>query len=134
MMPTAAAAAKARPCSRARKKAIGAEVSGRPTSQPPTAGPQRRPARLAVPIRTGVVTSLRTRLSRRGLLHGRDDDVGGRALQEVLDVVHRAQQPVADDLGRLTRVVGREHHGVEADRKSTRLNSSHITISYAVFC
>src|SRR5437667_5072641 len=28
---------------------------------------------------------------------------------------------------------GREHH-VEIDRKSTRLNSSHITISYAVFC
>src|SRR5437773_5925268 len=29
-----------------------------------------------------------------------------------------------------------EHHPVERrrDRKSTRLNSSHITISYAVFC
>src|SRR5437773_6745571 len=25
-------------------------------------------------------------------------------------------------------------HSVESDRKSTRLNSSHITISYAVFC
>src|SRR5437773_6353817 len=25
-------------------------------------------------------------------------------------------------------------HGQETDRKSTRLNSSHITISYAVFC
>src|SRR5437773_5954361 len=25
-------------------------------------------------------------------------------------------------------------HGAEIDRKSTRLNSSHITISYAVFC
>src|SRR5437773_9740044 len=25
-------------------------------------------------------------------------------------------------------------HLVDADRKSTRLNSSHITISYAVFC
>src|SRR5207248_7715678 len=25
-------------------------------------------------------------------------------------------------------------HGIEADRKSTRLNSSHRTISYAVFC
>src|SRR5437773_8548315 len=36
---------------------------------------------------------------------------------------------------------GREDHGLEqhdrsgdGDRKSTRLNSSHITISYAVFC
>src|SRR5256885_5732780 len=27
---------------------------------------------------------------------------------------------------------GRVHHG--ADRKSTRLNSSHLVISYAVFC
>src|SRR5437773_5606651 len=25
-------------------------------------------------------------------------------------------------------------HGIALDRKSTRLNSSHITISYAVFC
>src|SRR5437667_3275087 len=29
---------------------------------------------------------------------------------------------------------GRARHGDSADRKSTRLNSSHITISYAVFC
>src|SRR5256885_16017033 len=28
----------------------------------------------------------------------------------------------------------RELLGVEADRKSTRLNSSHLVISYAVFC
>src|SRR5207248_8648973 len=28
----------------------------------------------------------------------------------------------------------REHGGVAVDRKSTRLNSSHRTISYAVFC
>src|SRR5699024_12439819 len=25
-------------------------------------------------------------------------------------------------------------HGLEQDRKSTRLNSSHVSISYAVFC
>src|SRR5437667_3871295 len=30
--------------------------------------------------------------------------------------------------------VGGESLGIAADRKSTRLNSSHITISYAVFC
>src|SRR5699024_11675355 len=34
------------------------------------------------------------------------------------------------DLGELVRVVRRKH----ADRKSTRLNSSHVSISYAVFC
>src|SRR5256885_5445225 len=29
---------------------------------------------------------------------------------------------------------GRELQGLEQDRKSTRLNSSHLVISYAVFC
>src|SRR3712207_8361629 len=29
---------------------------------------------------------------------------------------------------------GFEHHGQAGDRKSTRLNSSHANISYAVFC
>src|SRR2546430_8488099 len=29
---------------------------------------------------------------------------------------------------------GHAHHEVDADRKSTRLNSSHSQISYAVFC
>src|SRR5437667_12430615 len=32
----------------------------------------------------------------------------------------------------ITTLVGKYHD--ERDRKSTRLNSSHITISYAVFC
>src|SRR2546430_4957069 len=31
-------------------------------------------------------------------------------------------------------LVGRDLHGVGQDRKSTRLNSSHSQISYAVFC
>src|SRR5437773_5537358 len=35
--------------------------------------------------------------------------------------------------GRGARDAG-EHHARDEDRKSTRLNSSHITISYAVFC
>src|SRR5437868_11885543 len=29
---------------------------------------------------------------------------------------------------------GRESGGIVTDRKSTRLNSSHVSISYAVFC
>src|SRR2546426_6361478 len=29
---------------------------------------------------------------------------------------------------------GERHRGVAQDRKSTRLNSSHLVISYAVFC
>src|SRR3712207_693645 len=62
-MPTEAEAAKLAPWSSARKKAMGPEVNGMPTSHPPTAAPQRRPARLAAPIRVGVTTSFRIRLS-----------------------------------------------------------------------
>src|SRR5690625_5463446 len=29
---------------------------------------------------------------------------------------------------------GEDYHGSTTDRKSTRLNSSHVAISYAVFC
>src|SRR3712207_8000850 len=32
------------------------------------------------------------------------------------------------------RPTGESHSGAERDRKSTRLNSSHANISYAVFC
>src|SRR5690606_22104444 len=51
------------------------------------------------------------------------------------------------DIGRVVQVAAVEHHGIaqrrlqrceiraaELDRKSTRLNSSHVKISYAVFC
>src|SRR5262249_51411943 len=62
MVPAAAAAANAAPCSRARINATGAEVRGSPTSQPLTAGPQRRPARLAARIRAGVRATWRTRV------------------------------------------------------------------------
>src|SRR3712207_8329887 len=54
-----------------------------------------------------------------------DGDVGG-----LLD--HPSNDPVADRRG----VLGHEVRvgPIEKDRKSTRLNSSHATISYAVFC
>src|SRR3712207_8104899 len=52
-----------------------------------------------------------------------------------------AEEPVAAAIDRLERdrVVGRRCHHVDVeadwrDRKSTRLNSSHANISYAVFC
>src|SRR3712207_8099378 len=53
-----------------------------------------------------------------------------------------ALQPVGDDLPRLAGVRPAERPAEEAlgrplvplDRKSTRLNSSHANISYAVFC
>ncbi len=53
------------------------------------AGPGR--ARMALRYFTGATTTSR-----------------GCALQEVLDVLHRAQEPIADDLGRLARIVRRK--------------------------
>ncbi len=41
-----------------------------------------------------------------GLLVRGDDEIGGRALEESLDVLDRAEQAVADHLGGLARVVG----------------------------
>src|SRR5207249_5322463 len=41
-------------------------------------------------------------------------------------------QPVRD--GELIRLRGAPRRGEQRDRKSTRLNSSHVSISYAVFC
>src|SRR5579885_3813144 len=40
-------------------------------------------------------------------------------------------EPVADERGNGAECV---RAGVTEDRKSTRLNSSHVSISYAVFC
>src|SRR5688572_32567326 len=49
--------------------------------------------------------------------------------------VYALALPVAAGLAWLTFEVGPEaRNGAEADRKSTRLNSSHSQISYAVFC
>src|SRR5690606_42037523 len=44
--------------------------------------------------------------------------------------------PTAEDVGDARPVVHSSAHwfGLARDRKSTRLNSSHVKISYAVFC
>src|SRR5437667_616675 len=49
-----------------------------------------------------------------------------RRSADLLDVLRRKDDRAARLANRL--------HRVPEDRKSTRLNSSHITISYAVFC
>src|SRR3712207_8603244 len=75
----------------------------------------------------------------------RDGDVLGRALgvgqQLHRQVGRRGGQRLGDLLGARrhpARAVGQDDDGVvggeAADRKSTRLNSSHANISYAVFC
>src|SRR2546426_5353723 len=43
-------------------------------------------------------------------------------------------RPIARDLQRPETVIGETGGQNEIDRKSTRLNSSHLVISYAVFC
>src|SRR5437870_9073266 len=47
--------------------------------------------------------------------------IGGNLAPELMEAVRVVQDP--DDT-----------HGFHQDRKSTRLNSSHVAISYAVFC
>src|SRR3712207_6848418 len=64
---------------------------------------------------------------------------GGRAPQLVAGEadlhVDVGQQAVDDGRGGVERrLLRREQVSVRVDRKSTRLNSSHANISYAVFC
>src|SRR3712207_7420429 len=47
---------------------------------------------------------------------------------------HRADAAERQGLGRLDRDLPPVHVAQPVDRKSTRLNSSHANISYAVFC
>src|SRR5216683_4505969 len=54
-----------------------------------------------------------------------------RFLNRVVGVVERAEHPVAVEVERPPVWLDQER---ERDRKSTRLNSSHDQISYAVFC
>src|SRR5690606_39606124 len=72
----------------------------------------------------------------RGLVHEREHrcrDRPGLLARGVGDdqVEVAGAGPVGGGGGRLERVRAR---GNETDRKSTRLNSSHVKISYAVFC
>src|SRR5256885_13996312 len=58
------------------------------------------------------------------------------SLHDALPICHHAPHP---DLARAAGRSGQAHRRVPArrplgDRKSTRLNSSHLVISYAVFC
>src|SRR3712207_7927430 len=86
----------------------------------------RRPPRSTLFPYTTLFRSL---LQRRG--QGAVDPRGqARAVGLVLLGEHLAVPVHPGD--QITAAVGHEH--VDVDRKSTRLNSSHANISYAVFC
>src|SRR2546426_7714239 len=84
-----------------------------------------------------MVGTLRHRLIDR---LGREYPILALLQQKDRLVDHRDQDPVHDearrvlaDDRRLAHLFG-DAHAEQIDRKSTRLNSSHLVISYAVFC
>src|SRR5690625_5555115 len=74
-----------------------------------------------VPLRKAMSLFLRSGFSRIPVVRESEDDIVG--ILYFKDVVRRLHaDPEAAE------------HTAERDRKSTRLNSSHVAISYAVFC
>src|SRR5699024_12052892 len=65
-----------------------------------------------------------------------EDDVGmGDRILTEARALRVGRSPRCANLQRVTRAVARPVPAQpRADRKSTRLNSSHVSISYAVFC
>src|SRR5256885_9327968 len=48
--------------------------------------------------------------------------------------IHRPRQQVVDDAADVDGLAGGKQSPASLDRKSTRLNSSHLVISHAAFC
>src|SRR5437773_9500326 len=102
-----------------------------------------RPQILNVEIKHGVA---RVTLNRPEVRNAFDDALIGLLMKAFLDiesdksvrvVVLAGNGPAfcaGADLNWMKRMAGYGYEENLADRKSTRLNSSHITISYAVFC
>src|SRR5438067_9104760 len=59
---------------------------------------------------------------------------GYQSLGTVLNVRHIAATPVGMRVQATAIVQAVDGRTIRLDRKSTRLNSSHVSISYAVFC
>src|SRR5690625_5579167 len=55
-------------------------------------------------------------------------------LDEMATVVGHGAEEVTKKIGHESKFVTQEEQLGTGDRKSTRLNSSHVAISYAVFC
>src|SRR5205807_6634098 len=63
----------------------------------------------------------------------RSSDLHFRPAREIGNVAHRDSR-FAQQLGGPAKLLREAGIAVREDRKSTRLNSSHLVISYAVFC
>src|SRR5207253_9372724 len=90
----------------------------------------RRPPRSTLFPYTTLFRSRRSRAAREGHLD-RDRRIAAR----IKDLAGRDRRDlcVAHRLG-IAATPGRVLPSMSSDRKSTRLNSSHVAISYAVFC
>src|SRR5207245_10060628 len=95
--------------------------------------------------RAGGVPQVMKLLLAHGVLHGEARSITGQSMAEILKDVpaepRRDQEAIRPwdrpvyPRGHLTILRGNlATEGAVADRKSTRLNSSHGSISYAVFC
>src|SRR3712207_8348221 len=73
-------------------------------------------------------------LLRRGRRRGRDQGEEGRRHRLRQPGLRAVEQPEGLGLRRHGGPEARQPLAPEGDRKSTRLNSSHANISYAVFC
>src|SRR5207253_3458482 len=78
---------------------------------------------------------LAARLSIREAVHAAERH-GALHAMDVRQLGRERPQPGASAEARAmgTALVGRDGRPVDSDRKSTRLNSSHVASSYAVFC
>src|SRR5437762_10454470 len=81
--------------------------------------------------RTGLVNALRGHLAEFGVIAPQ----GLRNVGKLIAIVRDERDARLPDLARqVLQVLAAQIEQLEADRKSTRLNSSHRCISYAVFC
>src|SRR5690625_6473936 len=77
------------------------------------------------------ITSQRFPIGRPRLRTAKRVDAEPRVCDAKLTIYGDHQR---DHLGVGAGIIGAENFAPELDRKSTRLNSSHVAISYAVFC